>query len=79
MGIAHEEAGLSVLVRLPQGADDMALARHARRRDVAPSPLSWWCEEPGAAGLLLGVTNVSQPLLDSSCARLAQVLRGRGC
>lgn len=74
VGIAHEEAGLSVLVRLADGRDDAALAERARIAGLSPSALSWWRAHAGPAGLLLGVTNVSEPLLDTCCARLAGVL-----
>jgi GntR family transcriptional regulator/MocR family aminotransferase len=77
LGLAHAEAGLSVLLALPDGADDAALAAQARAAGLAPSPLSWWraseCAAPG--GLLLGVTNVPPAHAQAACAALAALLR----
>ncbi|MCS0595342.1 MocR-like pyridoxine biosynthesis transcription factor PdxR [Massilia agri] len=74
LDIVHQEAGLSVLVRLGDGVDDLQLAEQARTAGLGPSALSWWCAGPGQRGLLLGVSNVQPDVLHDSCARLAHVL-----
>jgi GntR family transcriptional regulator/MocR family aminotransferase len=77
LGLAHAEAGLSVLLPLADGADDAALAARARTAGLAPSALSWWRargdDAPG--GLLLGVTNVPPERAQAACAALAGLLR----
>lgn len=70
-------AGLSLVVRLPDGADDIALARRARLVGLAPTPLSpWYRRGEGAAGLLLGVANADERHLAAECQRL--VILGAG-
>ncbi|MFS2079020.1 PLP-dependent aminotransferase family protein, partial [Telluria sp. Tellsp99] len=56
LGLAHAEAGLSVLLPLADGVDDAALAARARTVGLAPSALSWWRaqEDDAPGGLLLG-------------------------
>ncbi|WP_266064094.1 MocR-like pyridoxine biosynthesis transcription factor PdxR [Brucella intermedia] len=53
--------GLALILSLPDGADDAAIARRARDLGLGPSPLSsWYADAPSARrGLLLGVTNVT--------------------
>jgi len=77
LGVPHVEAGLAVLVPLPQGVDDAALSARARAAGLAPSPLSWWRApgRPGGGGLLLGVTNVPPARAQAACAALAALLR----
>ena len=71
-----EAAGLAVLLRLRDGTDDRALGRAALARGIAPVPLSMWHARRGSrrAGLLLGVTNVTDARLASSCEQLRAVL-----
>jgi GntR family transcriptional regulator / MocR family aminotransferase len=77
LGLAHAEAGLSVLLPLADGADDAALAARARTAGLAPSALSWWRarEDDAPGGLLLGVTNVPPERAQAACAALAGLLR----
>jgi GntR family transcriptional regulator/MocR family aminotransferase len=77
LGLPHAEAGLSVLLPLADGADDAALAAHARTLGLAPSSLSWWrAQEGGGPGaLLLGVTNVPPARAQAACALLSSLLR----
>jgi GntR family transcriptional regulator/MocR family aminotransferase len=76
LGLAHAEAGLSVLLPLAAGVDDAALAARARTAGLAPSALSWWRARvdgtPG--GLLLGVTNVPPSRAPAACAALHKLL-----
>ena len=77
LGLAHAEAGLSVLLPLADGVDDAALAARARTVGLAPSALSWWRaqEDDAPGGLLLGVTNVPPERAQAACAALAALLR----
>lgn len=69
-------AGLAVLLRLPDGAPDMEIAREARTIGIAPSPLSKWFATPSWAlpGLLLGVATAPEPYLAVSCRRLFEII-----
>ncbi len=60
--VTHRAAGLALLLRLPPGVADVAVAREARTVGLAPVPLSLWYAQPGPEhhGLLLGVTNVRE-------------------
>ena len=77
LGLAHAEAGLSVLLPLADGVDDAALAARARAAGLAPSALSWWRarKDDAPGGLLLGVTNVPPERAQAVCAALAGLLR----
>jgi GntR family transcriptional regulator/MocR family aminotransferase len=72
MSIEHRATGLAVLLRLPAGSDDVAIAREARLHGLAPVPLSPWYAAPQAmhSGLLLSVTNVREDEAAAHCARL---------
>lgn len=61
-GATCRAAGLAVLLRLPPGLDDVALALQARPHGLAPVPLSPWYVDPQPhhAGLVLGVANVPE-------------------
>ncbi|WP_326541358.1 MocR-like pyridoxine biosynthesis transcription factor PdxR [Pseudorhodoferax sp.] len=76
-GITHRAAGLAVLLRLPDGVSDQALARTARAHGLAPVPLSLWYAQPQPrhAGLLLGVTNVREEQAAAHWALLAALIR----
>src|SRR3546814_4263489 len=68
-------AGLTAIALLPYGTDDVALARRAIAREIAPAPLSLWSAEPTRArpGLILGITNLSErraPKADRKSTRL---------
>jgi GntR family transcriptional regulator/MocR family aminotransferase len=70
-------AGLAVLLRLPDGIDDVALADAALAHGMAPGALSGWYADPARrrTGLLLGVTNAAEDRLDAACARLAEMVQ----
>lgn len=76
LGLAHAEAGLSVLLPLMDGVDDAALAARAPTVGLAPSALSWWRvrQDGSPGGLLLGATNVPPERARAACAALAQLL-----
>ena len=68
--------GLAVLIRLPDGVDDVEIAAQALRFGLAPVPLSPWhlATGPSQAGLLLYVTNVSDRRLAADCCRLDELI-----
>lgn len=78
MALPHAEAGLAVLLRLPQGVDDAEVAEKARAAGLAPSALSWWYAQPrpGLEGLLLGVTNLPDERIEDCCRRLTAIWAG---
>jgi GntR family transcriptional regulator/MocR family aminotransferase len=69
-------SGLAVIVWLPAGADDKALARAALEHGIAPTPLSGWYFNSADAmpGLLLGVSNLSKGQLEKACATLKRLI-----
>lgn len=75
LGLPHAEAGLAVLLHLPQEVDDAQLAKAARAQGFAPSALSWWRAgaDTGQRGLLLGVTNLPTDQAMPACRRLALI------
>ncbi|WP_257556829.1 PLP-dependent aminotransferase family protein [Sphingobium sp. CFD-2] len=68
-------AGLAILLRLPEGANDTEIALQALTHGLAPVPLSTWYASPGSrqAGLLLSFTNLSANVAES-CARLESII-----
>jgi GntR family transcriptional regulator/MocR family aminotransferase len=74
------KAGLAVLLRLPDGANDVEIVREAMTFGLAPSPFSAWFATPSLAvpGLLLGVATAPERYLDTSCRRLFEII-GRYC
>ena len=69
--------GLAVLLKLPKGTSDVAVARELLAFGISPSPLSPWYMSPDRAesGLLLGVATAPTRNLDRSCDRLFDVIR----
>ncbi|WP_164841680.1 PLP-dependent aminotransferase family protein [Sinorhizobium meliloti] len=69
-------AGLAVLVRLPDGAPDVAIARETLAFGMAPASLSVWYASPNSAksGLLLGLATAPQRHLARSCDRLLGII-----
>jgi len=72
-------AGLAVIAHLPDGTDDLALAKRAPELGIAPAPLSVWSARPADAqpGLVLCVTNLRKPLVDKACGALAALIGDR--
>ncbi|SCB35103.1 MocR-like pyridoxine biosynthesis transcription factor PdxR [Cupriavidus alkaliphilus] len=70
-------AGLAVVVRLPDGADDKRIAREAYAYGLAPAPLSgWFCSaSTQRSGLLLGVATAIEHQVPAACDRLRQLIR----
>jgi len=69
-------AGLALVVHLPRGYDDVALAKRAPDFGIAPCPLSVWYANPAEAqpGLVLCVTNLRPQILDKACDTLATLI-----
>ncbi|HDH1548767.1 TPA: PLP-dependent aminotransferase family protein [Klebsiella quasipneumoniae subsp. quasipneumoniae] len=69
--------GLSVLIDLPEGAQDRTIAHYAYGFGLAPSPLSGWFQpgSPSRAGLLLGVSGKEGESLSLACERLHRLIR----
>jgi GntR family transcriptional regulator/MocR family aminotransferase len=72
-------AGLAVLLRLPPGTDDVAIARAAWAHGLGASALSHWyaTDAARAPGLLLGVTNVTDAIARPACDRLYALIEQR--
>lgn len=69
--------GLSVLLKLPRGASDVAIAREVSAFGMIPSSLSAWYASPEFAesGLLLGVATAPAKNLARSCDQLLEAIR----
>ena len=69
--------GLAVLLKLPKGTSDVAVARGALTFGMFPSPLSSWYASPDGAdsALLLGVATAPTRNLAPICDRLFEVIR----
>lgn len=72
-----DDAGLHLVLRLPQAVDDVAVTAEARAAGIIVRPLSRYYHQPQRAskGLLLGYASVPEPEIDVAFARLASVLR----
>ena len=70
-------AGLAVVMRLPDGADDKTIAREAYAYGLAPAPLSgWYCSaSTQRSGLLLGVATAIEQQVPTACDRLHHLIR----
>jgi GntR family transcriptional regulator / MocR family aminotransferase len=75
-GAEWVNAGLAVLLRLPDGAPDVQIVREAMTVGMAPSPLSLWFANPAwtLPGLLLGVATAPEKHLAISCQRLFEII-----
>lgn len=69
-------AGLTVLLRLPDDAPDTQIARDAMTKGMAPSPLSAWFSNPAPSirGLLLGVATAPETQVAASCDQLFKII-----
>ncbi|MBB4359712.1 GntR family transcriptional regulator/MocR family aminotransferase [Bradyrhizobium sp. CIR18] len=69
-------AGLAAVLRLPDGAPDLAIARQAASFGLGPTPLSLWYASKASArpGLMLGVATSPLKRIDASCDRLLQII-----
>jgi GntR family transcriptional regulator/MocR family aminotransferase len=69
-------AGLAVILRLPDGAPDLAIARETHAFGLAPAPLSLWYAPTAQArsGLLLGIATAPDKRLAAACDRLLGII-----
>ena len=69
-------AGLALLLELPSGVPDTAIAEDARAYGLAPMPLSlWYMTSPAPrSGLLLGAATISERALEASCDHLCEII-----
>jgi GntR family transcriptional regulator/MocR family aminotransferase len=72
------DAGMHLVVRLPDGADDVALVRAARERGLDPGALSPHYLGAAQPGLLLGYSGAAPAELRRAVAALARVVTARG-
>lgn len=68
-------AGLHLLITLPAGIDDVALADDLRAAGVLVHPLSWHRRLPGPPGLVLGYASHTPDRLRAAGATIARVLQ----
>lgn len=73
--------GLAVLLRLPDGAADLAIAREMLAFGMFPAPLSpfYASSETSRSGLLLGVATSPIRELARTCDRMKEILRRFSC
>jgi GntR family transcriptional regulator / MocR family aminotransferase len=75
-GVEGVAAGVHVLLRLPEGVDDAAVARDAERIGVRVPPLSRFALAPSArGGLVVGYGRIHEEALGAAVAALARVVR----
>jgi len=74
LSLVGSDAGLHLLGRLPDGIDDVEVAREAFKAGVDVNPLSAYALKPGPAGLLLGFAAVTPGEIEVGAQRLRQVL-----
>jgi GntR family transcriptional regulator/MocR family aminotransferase len=72
--------GLAILLKLPEGASDLAIAREAPAFGLSPSPLSTWYVTPERTqpGLLLSVATAPARNMDRSCGKLFEMVERFG-
>lgn len=75
-GLRVRSAGVALLLELPRGVRDTALAREALTFGVAPAPLSpWYCSPDKAkSAILLGIATAEGDQLRLSCDRLLRLI-----
>jgi DNA-binding transcriptional MocR family regulator len=68
--------GLAVVLRLPDGAPDVSIAKETLTFGLAPTPLSLWYASRVSAqsGLLLGLATAPQKHLAAPCDRLYAII-----
>jgi GntR family transcriptional regulator/MocR family aminotransferase len=73
--VEDRDTGMHLLLRLPPGSDDVALARRAAGHGLGPVPLSVWAVEVDCGpGLLLSFTNIPAEAAGEQAHRLAALL-----
>jgi GntR family transcriptional regulator/MocR family aminotransferase len=69
-------AGLAAVLRLPDGAPDLSIARETAAFGLGPTPLSSWYASAAStrSGLLLGIATSPLKRLEASCERLFEII-----
>lgn len=72
---SNHEAGLHMVIYLPEESDDVAIARAAKTEGIIVRPLSkYYLEGPKSSGLLLGYANVDDDVIKPLFAQLARII-----
>lgn len=68
--------GLGVVLRLPEGTPDLAIAHEARQFGLAPEPLTRWFDARSRpdAGLLLGIATANEARIPDASRRLHELI-----
>jgi GntR family transcriptional regulator/MocR family aminotransferase len=69
------DAGLHVVLRLPDDVDDLAVVDRCRAHGVAASPLSAYAVESPARGLVLCYAGLPESRAEAAVRALASALR----
>ncbi len=76
LGQYNSNAGLHLILQLPDSADDVALAQRANGEGLLVRPLSrYYSGEDKTRGLLLGFAHIDEHLLEPSFNRLATLIK----
>ncbi|MFC9790138.1 PLP-dependent aminotransferase family protein [Rhodococcus sp. NPDC127528] len=76
VGLSGVEAGLHLVLRLPDGSDDAAIATDLGRRGVTLPPLSsFLADSRGPRGLVCGYARLTETQADGVAALIADVTR----
>lgn len=75
---ARAVGALAVLLPLPDGARDTAIAQACQPQGLSPVPLSVWHTAQPRAGLLLGVTNVLPEHIQGQITTLRTLIANHG-
>ena len=73
--IVGAEAGLHLVLQLPRGVNDQAVAARATAAGIACVALSVCCLESQRGGLILGYGGVDVARMDEAVTRLAKIVR----
>jgi GntR family transcriptional regulator / MocR family aminotransferase len=68
--------GLAAVLRLPDPASDLAIARETAAFGLAPTPLSLWyaSRDSAQSGLLLGIATSPQKRIEAACDQLFNII-----
>ena len=73
--ISTREAGLHLVMHLPDGTDDVGIVLAARSLNISVRPLSrYYASGPGRSGLLFGYASVPDDQIRTQFKRLVQVI-----
>lgn len=76
LGNFNSNAGLHLILQLPAGVDDIAIARQANEAALLVRPLSrYFVEEKKISGLLLGFASIDEEEMTPAFYRLAKIVK----